>query len=301
MTQTNPPAPVARCWKWGRRRWWPPLRPRRAAPARISDIVRMDARGVGGRHRHAQTFLRRSDERLSGSHRGAQSQSERHRGAAGPRRPPRPGAGARRPGGARRDHGPAARPAPCGEGPAAGEGHPLHLGLADPEGLHTRPRIRCWWSACAAAGAIFIGKTNTPEFGLGSHTYNPVYGATHNAYDQSKSAGGSSGGAAVSLALRMLPVADGSDYGGSLRNPAGWNNVFGFRTSFGIVPVAGERSLAAVDGRRRADGAQRFRSRPAAVGAGRLRSARAACRWRAKAAASARRWPPTSKASASAG
>jgi amidase len=86
------------------------------------------------------------------------------------------------------------------------------------------------------AGAIFIGKTNTPEFGLGSHTYNPVYGATRNAYDQSRSAGGSSGGAAVSLALRMLPVADGSDYGGSLRNPAGWNNVFGFRTSFGCVP-----------------------------------------------------------------
>src|SRR5262249_50284956 len=74
------------------------------------------------------------------------------------------------------------------------------------------------------AGAIFIGKTNTPEFGLGSHTYNQVYGATRNAYDQSRSAGGSSGGAAVSLALRMLPLADGSDYGGSLRNPAGWNN-----------------------------------------------------------------------------
>ena len=88
------------------------------------------------------------------------------------------------------------------------------------------------------AGGIFIGKTNTPEFGLGSHTYNPVYGATRNAYDQSRSAGGSSGGAAVSLALRMLPVADGSDYGGSLRNPAGWNNVFGFRTSFGLVPTA---------------------------------------------------------------
>jgi amidase len=86
------------------------------------------------------------------------------------------------------------------------------------------------------AGAIFIGKTNTPEFGLGSHTYNPVYGTTRNAYDQSRSAGGSSGGAAVSLALRMLPVADGSDYGGSLRNPAGWNNVFGFRTSYGRVP-----------------------------------------------------------------
>ena len=86
------------------------------------------------------------------------------------------------------------------------------------------------------AGAIFIGKTNTSEFGLGSHTYNPVYGATRNAYDQTRSAGGSSGGAAVSLALRMLPVADGSDYGGSLRNPAGWNNVFGFRTSYGLVP-----------------------------------------------------------------
>jgi len=89
------------------------------------------------------------------------------------------------------------------------------------------------------AGAIFIGKTNTPEFGLGSNTYNPVYGITRNAYDQSRSAGGSSGGAAVALALRMLPVADGSDYAGSLRNPAGWNNVFGFRTSIGRVPADG--------------------------------------------------------------
>jgi amidase len=86
------------------------------------------------------------------------------------------------------------------------------------------------------AGAIIIGKTNTPEFGIGSHTYNPVYGVTRNAYDQTRSAGGSSGGAAVSLALRMTPLADGSDYGGSLRNPAGWNNVVGFRTSIGRVP-----------------------------------------------------------------
>jgi amidase len=86
------------------------------------------------------------------------------------------------------------------------------------------------------AGGVFIGKTNTPEFGLGSHTYNPVYGLTRNAYDQTRSAGGSSGGAAVSLALRMLPVADGTDFGGSLRNPAGWNNIFGFRTSMGLVP-----------------------------------------------------------------
>src|ERR1700674_2550439 len=89
------------------------------------------------------------------------------------------------------------------------------------------------------AGAIFIGKTNTPEFGLGSHTFNPVYGITRNAYDQSRSAGGSSGGAGVALALRMLPLADGSDYAGSLRHPAGWNNAFGFRTSFGRVPADG--------------------------------------------------------------
>src|SRR5215831_16697314 len=89
------------------------------------------------------------------------------------------------------------------------------------------------------AGAIFIGKTNTPEFGLGSNTFNPVYGITGNAYDPSRSAGGSSGGAAVALALRMLPLADGTDYAGSLRNPAGWNNVFGFRTSVGRVPADG--------------------------------------------------------------
>ena len=91
-----------------------------------------------------------------------------------------------------------------------------------------------------AAGGIFIGKSNTPEFGFGSHTYNPVHGATGNAYDQGKSAGGSSGGAAVALALRMLPLADGTDYGGSLRNPAGWNNVFGFRPGLGVVPTDGE-------------------------------------------------------------
>jgi amidase len=87
-----------------------------------------------------------------------------------------------------------------------------------------------------AAGGIVIGKTNTPEFGLGSHTVNPVFGATRNAYDLSRSAGGSSGGATVSLALRLQPVADGSDMMGSLRNPAAWANVFGFRPSFGRVP-----------------------------------------------------------------
>jgi amidase len=89
------------------------------------------------------------------------------------------------------------------------------------------------------AGVVFIGKTNTPEFGLGSHTYNPVWGTTRNAWDHAVSAGGSSGGAAVALAIRMVPLADGSDYGGSLRNPAGWNAVYGFRTSIGRVPSEG--------------------------------------------------------------
>ena len=88
-----------------------------------------------------------------------------------------------------------------------------------------------------AAGCIVIGKTNTPEFGLGSHTFNEVFGVTRNAYDPSRSAGGSSGGAAVALATRMLPVADGSDFMGSLRNPAAWNNVFGLRPSQGRVPM----------------------------------------------------------------
>ncbi len=87
-----------------------------------------------------------------------------------------------------------------------------------------------------AAGAIFVGKSNTPEFGLGSHTYNQVFGVTRNPYDHGKTAGGSSGGAAVALAARMLPIADGSDMMGSLRNPAGWNNVYGFRPSYGMVP-----------------------------------------------------------------
>ena len=89
-----------------------------------------------------------------------------------------------------------------------------------------------------AAGAILVGKTNTPEFGLGCHTYNAVFGTTRNAYDPSRSAGGSSGGAAVALALRMLAVADGSDMMGSLRNPAAWNQVWGLRPSLGRVPQA---------------------------------------------------------------
>ena len=87
-----------------------------------------------------------------------------------------------------------------------------------------------------AAGAIIIGKTNTPEMGLGSHTYNPVYGTTRNPWNPKRTPGGSSGGAAVALATAMLKVADGSDMMGSLRNPAAWCGVYGLRPSFGLVP-----------------------------------------------------------------
>ncbi|MFD2415836.1 amidase [Amycolatopsis pigmentata] len=86
------------------------------------------------------------------------------------------------------------------------------------------------------AGAITLGKTNVPEFGAGSHTFNPVFGATRNPYHTGKSAGGSSGGAAVALACGMCALADGSDTGGSLRNPASFTNVIGFRPSPGRVP-----------------------------------------------------------------
>jgi amidase len=118
---------------------------------------------------------------------------------------------------------------------AAAQGFPTTLGnvllkdaVAESDGL-TAARMK-------AAGAIVIGKTNIPEFGLGSHTFNELFGATRNAWDPTVTAGGSSGGAAVALALRLLPVADGSDFMGSLRNPAAWNHVFGLRPSQGRVP-----------------------------------------------------------------
>jgi amidase len=93
-----------------------------------------------------------------------------------------------------------------------------------------------------AAGAITIGKTNTPEFGTGSHTVNEVFGATRNPYDLTRSAGGSSGGAAAALAAGMVPLADGSDVGGSLRNPASFCNVVGLRPTPGRVPSASDRA-----------------------------------------------------------
>ena len=89
-----------------------------------------------------------------------------------------------------------------------------------------------------AAGVIPIGKTNVPEFGMGSHSYNSLYGTTRNPYDTTKTAGGSSGGAAAALASGMLPIADGSDLGGSLRNPANFNNIVALRPSVGLVPRA---------------------------------------------------------------
>ena len=109
-------------------------------------------------------------------------------------------------------------------------GSPLH---ADFVPAHDALIVR----RMSAAGAISLGKTNTPEFGAGSHTVNPVFGATRNPYDHTRSAGGSSGGAGAALAARMISLADGSDLGGSLRNPASFNNVVGLRPSPGRVPA----------------------------------------------------------------
>lgn len=99
-----------------------------------------------------------------------------------------------------------------------------------------------------AAGAIIIGKTNTPEFGLGSQTYNEVWGTTANPWDTSRTAGGSSGGGAAALAARMVPVADGSDNMGSLRNPPAFNHVVGLRPSWGRVPEPGFVPYGSVNG-----------------------------------------------------
>ncbi|MBX3071267.1 MAG: amidase [Thermomicrobiales bacterium] len=110
------------------------------------------------------------------------------------------------------------------------KGSPLHKDDYPAQDCAIVERIR-------GAGSLIIGKTNVPEFGLGSHSFNPIFGATKNPYDQTKSAGGSSGGAGAALATGMLPLADGSDSGGSLRNPGNFNNVVGFRVSPGLVPA----------------------------------------------------------------
>ncbi|MBZ8119221.1 amidase [Roseovarius sp. LXJ103] len=113
---------------------------------------------------------------------------------------------------------------------ATSQGSPIFAGqVAARDDAHVA-RLR-------AAGAIVIGKSNVPEFGIGSQTYNPVFGATGNPYDLARSAGGSSGGAAAALALGMVQIADGSDMMGSLRNPAAWCNVYGMRPTWGVVPA----------------------------------------------------------------
>jgi len=111
------------------------------------------------------------------------------------------------------------------------KGSPIFKGVMPAEDSVIVERLR-------GAGAIPIGKTNVPEFAMGSHTYNRVYGTTLNPYDLSKSAGGSSGGAAAAVASGMLPLADGGDLGGSLRNPANFNNIVALRPSVGLVPIA---------------------------------------------------------------
>ena len=119
--------------------------------------------------------------------------------------------------------------------------------------------MSCSSQRLRAAGAIVIGKTNTPEFGAGSHTYNEVFGATRNPYDLTRSAGGSSGGAAAALAAGMMPIADGSDLGGSLRNPASFCNVVGLRPAPGRVPSPGLGRRLEPDVAAGADGAHRRR------------------------------------------
>ncbi len=126
--------------------------------------------------------------------------------------------------------------------------------LADVAGLPTTQGSALFAGAVAArddlmvarlraAGAIVIGKTNTPEFGLGSHTFNPVFGVTRNPFDLARSVGGSSGGAAAALATGMVAVADGSDMMGSLRNPAAWNGIYGMRPTWGLVPPEPEGEM----------------------------------------------------------
>ena len=128
--------------------------------------------------------------------------------------------------------------------------HGLPVGIKDLEevkGLRTTygspqfaefvPESDCGMVAnVRAAGAVILGKTNTPEFGAGANTVNPVYGPTGNPFDPARSCAGSSGGSAVALATGMVPLASGSDTGGSLRNPAAYNGIVGFRPSPGLVP-----------------------------------------------------------------
>ncbi|WP_103256618.1 amidase [Tabrizicola aquatica] len=112
-------------------------------------------------------------------------------------------------------------------------GSPIHAGHVPAQDDLVAARLR-------ASGAVIAAKTNVPEWGQGSHSFNPIFGVTRNPYDLTRSAGGSSGGAAAALAARMAWVADGSDMMGSLRNPAAFCNVYGFRPTWGLVPQDAE-------------------------------------------------------------
>ena len=180
------------------------------------EITDLDA-SVLARDPPAPVLLPRGDAGLPGPHRAAEPEGQRHRQPGRRREAAGAGRRARRRIGAKglsrgwlhgvpRNHQDAA--------PAAGSPPPGAARSRPGGGRRRRPDD----GAPKAAGAIVIGKTNMPEFGLGSHTFNELFGATPNAWDPAVTAGGSSGGAAVALALRLLPVADGSDFMGSLRN-----------------------------------------------------------------------------------
>ena len=121
------------------------------------------------------------------------------------------------------------------QGPEAAVGFPSRAALRSSR-TTCRPKTRWSSNGCETQASIAIGKTNVPEFGMGSHTYNKVYGTTVNPYDPTKSAGGSSGGAGAALAAGMLPLANGSDLGGSLRNPGTSTTSSAFRPTVGLVP-----------------------------------------------------------------
>jgi amidase len=128
------------------------------------------------------------------------------------------------------------------------QGLPTTLGLLPPDAAPVAEADADFVPRLRAAGALFVGKTNTPELGLGSHTYSAVAPTTRNAFDPSLSAGGSSGGAAVAVATGMVPVADGSDFMGSLRNPPGWNGVFGLRPTAPRQPALASLDVRGVGG-----------------------------------------------------
>jgi amidase len=127
-------------------------------------------------------------------------------------------------------------------------GLPTTAGFLPPSQATTATADALFVERVRRAGAVFVGKTNTPEFGLGSHTYNGVGPTTLNAYDPRLAAGGSSGGAAVAVATGMVPVADGSDFMGSLRNPPGWNGVLALRPTPGVVPDLADDPFASPGG-----------------------------------------------------